>query len=151
MTATYALEFNGHFREHNISWMPSGSGIYVVYACTDRPYQTVSLERLLYIGEAANVRDRVANHEKRSEWKQQLQRGEALCFNAALIAGESDRRQAEAAMIFSHKPPCNTEYRDHFPFDTTAISVTGSSDLMNPNILAYRTEISPILAYARRS
>lgn len=115
--------------------MPSGSGIYGVYACTYNQYQqTVLLQRLLYIGEGANVRDRIANHEKWSEWRRQLRAGEVLCLNAALISGQSDRCRAEAAMIFSHKPPCNTEYRDRFPYDTT--SMEGSSE--KPSVLPSR-------------
>jgi hypothetical protein len=149
VTANYALKFDGYFHEPNVNWMPRGSGIYGVYACAHGPYHQVSVERLLYIGEGADVRDRVASHEKWREWRGQLHRGEALCFNVALIAGESDRCRAEAAMIFSHKPPCNTEYRDRFPFDATAVSVTGSSHLMKANVLAQRTEISPVLVFAK--
>jgi hypothetical protein len=59
---------------------------------------------LIYTGEAADVRDRVSGHNKWSAWRAQLKSGEVLCFNAALIAGESDRQRAEAAMIFKHKP-----------------------------------------------
>lgn len=47
MTANYALNFDGYWREPNVGWMPSISGIYGVYACTYNSYgQTVSLERL---------------------------------------------------------------------------------------------------------
>jgi hypothetical protein len=53
-----------------------------------------------------------------------------LCFNAALIVGESDRQRAEAAMIFKHKPHCNTTYVDAFPFDTTTVSTSGKDALM---------------------
>lgn len=151
MTTSYALNFGGYWREPNIGGMPSSSGIYGVYACTHNSYaNNVTLQRLLYIGEAANVHDRIANHEKWIEWRKQLRMGEELCLNAALISGQSDRCRAEAAMIFAHKPPCNTEYRNSFPFDTTSISTTGNSALMQPTLTAYRTEDRTVAAFARR-
>jgi hypothetical protein len=119
MTTIYALNFDGYWRETNIGGMPGSSGIYGVYACCYDPYgKTVSMQRLLYIGEAADIYARVANHEKWSEWRRQLRSGELLCLNAALLIGQASRQCAETAMIFTHKPPCNTEYRDCFPFDT---------------------------------
>jgi hypothetical protein len=151
MTTNYALDFGGYWREPNIGGMPSGSGIYGVYACTYDPYgRTVSLQRLLYIGEAANIHDRIANHEKWSEWRRQLRSGEVLCSNAALIFGQADRQRAEAAMIFTHKPPCNTEYRDCFPFDTATISTTGRNALMKSTVTAYRTGDPTVAAFLRR-
>jgi hypothetical protein len=151
MTANYALNFDGYWREPNVGGMPSVSGIYGVYACTYNSYgQTVSLERLLYIGEAANVHDRIADHEKWVKWRRQLRSGQVLCLNAALISGQSDRCRAEAAMIFAHKPPCNTECRDSFPFDATGISTTGCNALMKPFHTAYRTEDRVVAAFPRR-
>jgi hypothetical protein len=151
MTANYPLNFDGYWREPNVGGMPSNSGIYGVYACTYDPYgKTVSLQRLLYIGEAADIRNRTVNHEKWGEWRRQLKSGEVLCLNAALISGQSDRCRAEAAMIFSHKPPCNTDYRDSFPFDTTNISTGGSNALMKSLLTAYRTEDRAVTAFVRR-
>ncbi len=150
-TQSYVLNFKGYWREPNIGGMPSSSGIYGVYACTYHPYaKSVSLQRLLYIGEAANVHDRIVNHEKWIEWRRQLNSGEVLSLNAALISGQSDRCRVEAAMIFTHRPPCNTEYRDCFPFDMTSISTTGSNELLKSTLTAYRTEDRTIAAFARR-
>jgi hypothetical protein len=68
MTTNFALNFTGYWREPNIGGMPGCSGIYGVYACTYDAYaKSVSLQRLLHIGEAADIHDRVANHEKWSE------------------------------------------------------------------------------------
>jgi hypothetical protein len=92
----------------------------------------------------------MVNHNNWWEWRGKLQRQQALFFNVALIAGENDRRRAEAAMIFANKPPCNTEYRDSFPFDTTEILVTGKSDLMKAKVIAYRTEGEPASVFTRR-
>lgn len=148
---SYALTFEGYWLEPGISNLPTKSGIYGVYACTyDTGQNTVALNRLLYIGESADVQDRVTNHNLLSSWKRQLKQGEVLCFNAALISPEADRQRAEAAMIFKHKPPCNTEYADNFPFDTTTVTTSGKNALMHASFTVTRTEKATTGAYGRR-
>lgn len=148
---SYALSFEGYWREPNISSLPAKSGIYGVYACTfNTQEKTVSINRLLYIGEGADVQARVAGHEKWPDWKRQLKQGEVLCLNAALISPEADRQRAEAAMIFKHKPPCNTEYVENFPFDTTTITTSGKNALMQPSFTVNRTEKATTASFARR-
>jgi hypothetical protein len=138
---SYGLDFDGYWREPNVSGLPAKSGIYCVYACTyNAAAQTVDLKRLLYIGEAADVQGRVKSHECWSVWKKALQSGQAICISAAVIAGESDRQRAEAVMIFKHKPPCNTEYVNAFPFDSTTITVTGKAALLYTSFTVQRTE-----------
>lgn len=36
-------------------------------------------------------------------------------------------------MIFKHKPPCNTEYVDSFPFDETTVRTKGENSLLSPD------------------
>src|ERR1700720_562731 len=97
MQKSYALEFDGYWREPNVSGLLAKSGIYCVYACMHNTAEkTVSLKRLLYIGEAADVRDRAQSHDQWTKWRNQLKTGEELCVSAALISGESDRQRAEA-------------------------------------------------------
>jgi hypothetical protein len=86
------------------------------------------------------VRDRVGGHDKWPRWRGQLKSGEVLCFSAAVIAGESDRQRAEAAMIFKHKPRCNTTYVDGFPLDATTVSTSRSNALMQSSFTVQRTE-----------
>ncbi len=137
---TYTLEFDGYWREPNISGLPRGSAVYGVYACTYySKAETVTLNRLIYIGEARDVNARIEGHEKWSEWRRELLHGEQLCFNAALITPAGARKRAEAAMIFKHKPVCNTEYKHSFPFDTTTVFTSGRNALMYPNFTVYRT------------
>ena len=125
---SYSLDYDGYWRAPNISGLPAKSGIYCVYACVHNVTEdTVTLRRLLYIGEADNVRNRVAKHERWDDWVRELKAGEALCFNAALISPAADRERAEAAMIHHHKPPCNVEYVNAFPFDTTTVSTRGKN------------------------
>lgn len=147
MTAkTYTLDFEGYWRAPNIGGLPANSGIYCVYVCTYNSHnKTVSLRRLLYIGEAANVRSRVAEHGRWKDWERKLKLGEELCFNAALISPASDRERAEAAMINQHKPPCNVEYVNSFPFDQTAIRTMGKNTLLEASFTVYPTTAQGLL------
>lgn len=136
---SYNLEFGGYWREPNIGSLPEVSGIYGVYACTfNSQEKTVTLNRLIYIGESANVKSRIASHEKWPKWQQQLRQGEQVCFNAAPISPATDRERSEAAMIHHHKPVCNEEYVNHFPYDATTISTKGRNVLMDSNFTVQR-------------
>ena len=48
-----------------------------------------------------------------------------LCVSCAKIAS-ADRERVEAATIYRHKPPCNIEYVDFFPYDETTVSTSGT-------------------------
>lgn len=125
---SYSLDFGGYWRAPNISGLPAKSGIYCVYACVHNVAAgTVTIHRLLYIGEAENIQARVTGHEKWQAWTRELKAGEELCFNAALISPATDRQRAEAAMIHHHKPPCNVEYVHTFPFETTTVATSGKN------------------------
>lgn len=136
----YSLQFDGYWRKPAINDLPTRSGIYCVYACVHNPEEkTVSIKRLLYIGESGNIQERVSGHEKWGEWRSKLRSGEVLCFNAALISPSSDRERAEAAMIFQHKPPCNTEFVNSFPYDKTTIETSGRNNLLETYFTVYPT------------
>ena len=140
MNQTYHLNFDGYWREPSVGGLPGQSGIYGVYAAAHNQISnTVTLNRLIYIGESANVRNRVVNHEKWPLWKRQLRSGEVICVNAALISPDGARLRAEAAMIYRHKPVCNDEYTQAFPFDVTTVYTSGRSALMEPFFTVYRT------------
>lgn len=128
---TIALDFDGYWREPAISGLPASGGVYCVYTCTyQQETKTVSIARLVYIGEAADVRERVTNHELRPTWSKQLATGQVLCFSAATTG---TRKRAEAALIFKHKPAVNIEYTHSFPFDTTTVTVSGRAVKLTPS------------------
>lgn len=137
---SYSLDFDGYWRAPNINGLPAKSGIYCVYACVHNVNEkTVTLRRLLYIGEAENIQSRVAGHERWKDWERELKAGEELCFNAALISPAADRQRAEAAMIHHHKPPCNVEYVHTFPFDTTTVATSGKNAKLDSYFTVHTT------------
>ena len=125
MAKTINLDFGGYWREVNKGGIPEKSGVYLVYVCRyDESQKTVTLDKLVYIGEAENAQDRITNHEKWPEWRKYVPKGSEICFSFAGVTGP-DRQRGEAALIFYHKPPCNTEYIDSFPFEDTTVQSTG--------------------------
>ncbi len=122
---SYTITFDGYWREKNIGRIPAKSGIYCVYSCVfNESEKTVSIKNLIYIGESENVNERIKNHEKFSEWKKYLKAGEVLCFSFGAISSNA-RNRCEAAIIFKHKSPVNTEYISAFPFDKTNVKLSG--------------------------
>ena len=139
---SYALEFDGYWREPNWSGLPAESGIYCVYACAyDSGKGTVSIKRLLYVGESGNVRKRVPEEprNRRDKWAGELNRGEVLCVSCAKITA-AVRERVEAAIIYRHEPPCNTEYVDFFPFDATTVSTDGKKAKLSQSFAVERDD-----------
>ena len=130
-----SLNFKGYWLEANKRGIPSESGVYCVYACTyNTSTDKVSLRKILYIGESVNANERLANHEKLTDWKKCLQLGETLCYSFAFVNND-DRVRAEASLIYKHKPPCNSEFVYHFPCLETAISTDGENYLLSSDFV----------------
>ena len=138
-TKNFKINIQGYLRDINKSGLPSHSGVYFVYAATyKQSNNSVSIKRLIYIGESENVNYRVNNHEKYDEWKKHLLSGEDLYFSTGQVE-EYYRERVEAAYIFEHQPPVNKEYKNSFPFDQTTVVSTGKTSLLNTNFTVYRT------------
>jgi len=135
---TFELVFDGYWREPNKGGIPDKSGVYCVYECThDETEKNVTIHRLIYIGQGENVRTRVANHEKWNDWKKYVRGNNQLCFSFAPVDKDTIDR-IEAALIFKHTPPENTEYIDSFPFDKTTIISEGRTFLLYKNFTVDR-------------
>ena len=136
---TYVIEFNGYWREPNKKGIPAQSGVYCVYTCVHNTLANIiSLQKLIYIGEADNVHERISDHEKQEDWESHLRSGEQLCYSFVPVPADS-RERCEAALIFKHKPPENTEYVDAFPFDQTTLNLSGKTGMLHTSFTVYRT------------
>jgi len=139
MAKTINLEFEGYWREEDKGSVPARSGIYLVYVCRyDESRDKVILHKLIYIGEAEDVCDRIANHEKWPKWREYVPRGSEICFSYAAVTSP-DRERAEAALIYHHKPPCCEEYIDSFPFEDTTVVSTERCTLLSSPITVPKT------------
>ena len=134
MAKTINLEFDGYWREVDKAGVPAESGVYLVCVCRyNEARGTIALDKLIQIGEAENVNYRIENHEKWPEWHQHVLKGFEICFSFAGITSPY-RKRAEAALIYSHKPPCNDEYKDSFPFEKTTVVSSGQRALLSSPI-----------------
>jgi len=130
---TISLMFDGYWRETNISGVPKKAGIYVVYECSYNEWQnSVSLLKLVYIGKSDDdANNRIANHEKWSQWRRHCGATHEICFSFSEVTINSDRERAEAALIYQHKPPVNDQYVYDFPFEETTVRLTGKIALLS--------------------
>ena len=136
---TVVMQFKGYWRDENKAGIPSKSGVYCVYECTHNVTKgNIIIHRLIYIGEAEDVKDRIVKHEKRKDWLKHVRKGNELCFFFGSIFA-LDRDRAEAAMIFKYKPPENDMYIDFFPYDRTTIHLSGKTALLNSSFTVNRT------------
>lgn len=141
-TSTISLAYDGYWREPGVWSIPNASGVYSVYACTYNPAEnTVWIRRLLYIGESNGVRDRIRQHLSSAtgqSWKTHLLAGEVLCFAFAPISSAT-RERAEAALIYRHKPPENTEHAYSFPWrwSPTTVTTSGQNVHLIPHFTVY--------------
>ena len=68
-----------------------------------------------------------------------LRKGEELCVTRAEVRS-ADRERVEAALIYHHNPPCNTEYVDYFPFDKTIVTTSGSAAKLSETFTVERDD-----------
>ena len=116
----YDLTFKGYWRVPSSGVAP-WPGVYCVYV-----FRSLSSYRVLYIGESSEIESTLVHHKLEPRWKR-VARGHRLFFTAAKMSEAPDRRQAAAAMIHNHKPPCNDEYKDAFPFPETTVTTAGEN------------------------
>ena len=131
---TFNQEFEGYWRAVNVGGLPKVSGIYTVQSCIHNKKEgTVSLKKLIYIGEAEDIQNRILNHERWKEWEKHLKINEELCFNITRIES-AYRERVEAALINSNQPPLNNEYKYSFPFDETHVNSSERYSLLKQRI-----------------
>jgi len=134
-----SITFDGYWRDENKEGLPAKSGIYCVYECTyNLNDKTIRIHKLIYVGEADDVRARVVGHEKYKTWLNYVGKGNELCFSFGEV-GSLDRSRAEAAIIYKHKPPANDQYIVSFPFDKTTISLSGKTALLDEYFTVSKT------------
>ncbi|MBB3182958.1 hypothetical protein FHR95_000482 [Halomonas fontilapidosi] len=134
-----SLKLLGYWTDEQLGDIPDISGIFCVYAGTPAGEGEPEVERLLYIGESGDVRQRIRHHELREKWSGQLESGQVLCYSVA-AATYVYRERLEAAMVNLHKPPVNHDYIDRFPFDTTEMHLRGRTDKLVSQFIVERAD-----------
>jgi hypothetical protein len=137
---TIIIHIKGYWRDKYKTDLLEHSGIFFVYeAKYNEGDQTVDLLKLLYIGEADNIKARILHHEGYSSWMDHLEPGHELCYACAGV-DIYYRERIKAAYIITHKPPANKNSQDVFHFDTTTLVSTGKTALINPVVTARKNK-----------
>ena len=136
---TFKVNISGYWRDKDKITIPKHSGIYFVYeAAYISNNNTLSIKRLIYIGESRNVNKMVLKHRKISKWLKFVNSGNELCYSVVHVES-AYRTRIEAAYIYEHKPPANEEYKNNFPFNKTRIKSTGETELLNTDFTVDKT------------
>ena len=135
---TISITFEGYILDDDKEYLPGKSGIYCVYACVENSNNTLSIKKLIYIGESKNIRERLDDHEHYEAWKRHISKGQKLCYTSGLVSNE-DRERCEAAMIFKHNPPVNEKSISGFEFDETTINLSGDIKFLAESFTVQRT------------
>ena len=86
---TFEIEINGYLLEADKGKLPTHPGIYFVYEGTyNQEKNTVAIQKLIYIGEADRIQERITNHEKYDNWRKHVREGNTLCYSTGRIARE---------------------------------------------------------------
>jgi hypothetical protein len=132
-----ALAFEGCYSEEQL---PADgvnySGIYLVCAGRPLPLKKYEIRKLLYIGEAGNLREMPRPGRKvYASWENCLRMDERLYFCFAPVSPH-DRKRAEAALIYRHRPLCNEQGKDGFAFPGTLIKTSGCNCCLTASFYA---------------
>jgi len=123
---TFKLIFKGYWKSIKYNPIPEEQpGIYCFYlAKKNKRTGQITLRELLYIGQSIDVKDRIRYHEKYDEILDTLDYEETIYFSYA-PCHEKNLDRVEAALIFYHEPPFNTELIDVFDYPETIIQCLG--------------------------
>lgn len=140
---TASVWFDGFWSEDEFSEIPRSSGIYCVYATlsTDDIGEP-NLMNFLYVGQAANIRDRVKKHDRLDDWKSVAENigvDEIVLavgdVNTTRKRSKSDQTEldiVERAIIHRYLQPCNREAP--WLSQNVRISMDGEIGLLHPQI-----------------
>ena len=122
----HILRFRGYWQNHNVQQLTNASGVFCVYTCEKRAApNSITPDKLIFIGESADVGNEIYFHPNKENWKSAAKKGQRLCFSFAEI--DNDREQIAAALISKHKPQFNDETQALYLFDDMWIGTEGKN------------------------
>ena len=127
---TYNIQFEGYWLEKNKAGIPTMSGVYMVYrSIYDAASDKVTLLEIIYIGQAVDVNNRIANHERLSDFQKTLEAGETLSYAFAPVQAQ-DLGVVEKALIIAQKPRLNKQVESSEDFSGKQFLVSGRCVLL---------------------
>ncbi len=130
MSKVFNLNFKGYWRDCNKKGIPNISGIYIVYNCTyNSEKDTVTLNEIVYIGQAENVNERISFHDKRGLFIKTCSGEGNLCYAIAEV-DKDDLDLVENALVYAQQPPLNDRLKDKFNYPMAEFHIEGRCALM---------------------
>lgn len=141
---TVVLHFgNNVYTEHNKNEIPFDKGIYIAYPGKFNG-DYVDLRDPIYIGKGDEtpIKERIADHVTKDykEWMAYCKEGEQIYYRVAEL--DEEIGDVEAAMIFTHKLPCNSIGVDNYTGDRPAPDV--DYDIALPPVDGYLIDVLDI-------
>lgn len=125
---TIKLDFEGYWTGASEKMLDT-SGVYCVYRGVDKG-KSVQLKKVIYIGEAEDVKKRIKQHISDKDWIGCLEKGECFCYSNAYVETQ-DRERAEAALIYHYKPQFNDQHKYNYgDYEDTIIETSGKNKLI---------------------
>lgn len=136
MEGTYYLHFKGSLSDNSRAFLPTYSGVYLVYrGIWSEKDKLFYCHEIIYIGKADNIRQRHFSHERRNDFFAVCRPGEIIFYSYAEVSMNALDR-VEAALIYHTKPVLNNNRKDEFPFEQTHVISDGACALLDSDIVA---------------
>ena len=102
----------------------------MVYRCIyDSTSDKVTLNEIIYIGQAEDLNERLNNHDKYSRFQNACESGEEICYAYANVSMD-DLDIVENALVFAQKPSLNSDLVDSYNHESAAFLVEGKCKLL---------------------
>jgi len=125
---TYNLDFQGYWKDANKTSLPSIPGVYIVSKGTLSINNKVTIEKIVYIGEAEDIHSRHNDkvHEHYKDFVKVCSGAEHVWYSCAkVLGGEEERKRVENAFIYKIQPAINEKGKDSFNYRKTVINSMG--------------------------
>lgn len=128
---TYKLHFDGSLADSYRQQLPQYSGIYLVYRGRfDAKENLFYCWEILYIGQATNIRERIVNHDRRSDFLASRGKDEVIFYSYAHLDA-SALNMVEGALIYVMKPRLNIIGRDSYAYQPIHVLSDGACALLD--------------------
>lgn len=103
----------------------------------------VNLEKLMYIGESGDIKDRhIKGYEHDNDIQNEIRGGVTngcVIYATAKLNNEDDRKRVENAIIYHEQPDINTDGKDCFNHPDTQVISKGMHKFLDPFFIVENT------------
>ncbi len=137
----FNLNIEGYWRLKNKKGIPPQPGVFFVYECSyNIDLATVTLLRIIYVGESTNVNRFVDSAEDIEQWLAFISEGHELCFSTAYLSDLTVRQQVMAAYMKKLQPHFNDNLRLPFNYEGFHVIASGKTSLLDTDFIVLGTE-----------